>query len=669
MAALGAQARADLPFSLHLDWTYTAWGTFWDAALVDLADPMVALASFDRMVYVLNADGTLRWRHYMAAPVYQVEAMRWRPDRFGVAAGDDAGRVTLHDERGRVLWWRSLGSRVTVLRAMDVDGDGLDELLAGGWDGRLTCLDAVGQVRWQIDLGAALSALDGLDGNDRLWVGTAAGTLLEVRPDGAVVARRAFDAPVTALDVGVGVIGLQDGRLVADGWEASLGSGPLAWYQVGSTLAAGAVSGELTLLDGEGELLWQVAMPAPVQAVLLSDLDADGSLEIVVGSDAGLLWVVDLDGQILGELDFQRPVWGLQTLPGAVLVRAGGMAARLTRAEDGAASATVEPWGAPPRLLPLGVGGLPASMARQPDEAVLLFLGDVMLGRTAEAYVARHGSEYLWQGLDCLLDDADLLVVNLENPLTTQGRPLDKPFILRAHPDIGTTLQAAGVDVASVANNHALDFGPAGLAETLQALSRWGVVPVGGGESRATAEQPAITMVAGVRVAILAYAAPRWRGSEDMPDTPLVAWATPERVRAGVRAVRDSADVVAVVIHAGREYDPRPTADLRAAARAALGAGADLVVGHHSHIVGQIERNPGGRLVAYSLGNAVFDMGPIEMAHHGAALRVHVTRQGVSQVELWPFWIEGVRPRLLLGAGWQPQVEILWPARSRRGLE
>jgi poly-gamma-glutamate synthesis protein (capsule biosynthesis protein) len=315
------------------------------------------------------------------------------------------------------------------------------------------------------------------------------------------------------------------------------------------------------------------------------------------------------------------------------------------------------------------VRSLPASTARQADEAVLLFLGDVMLGRTAEAYVARYGPEYLWEGLGGLVNDADLLVVNLENPLTTRGRPLDKPFILRAHPEIGATLQAAGVDVASLANNHALDFGPAGLAETLQALSRWDVVPVGAGASRAMAEQPAITMVAGVRVATLAYAAPRWRGSEDMPDTSRVAWATPERVRAGVRGVRDNADVVVVVIHAGREYDPRPTADLRAAARAALGAGADLVVGHHSHIVGQIERNPGGRLVVYSLGNAVFDMGPIEMAHHGAALRVHVTRQGVSQVELWPFWIDGVRPRLLLGAGWQPKVEVLWPVRSRGGLQ
>jgi poly-gamma-glutamate capsule biosynthesis protein CapA/YwtB (metallophosphatase superfamily) len=89
------------------------------------------------------------------------------------------------------------------------------------------------------------------------------------------------------------------------------------------------------------------------------------------------------------------------------------------------------------------------------------------------------------------------------------------------------------------------------------------------------------------------------------------------------------------------------------------------VVGHHSHIVGQVETLRGGRLAAYSLGNAVFDIGPIEMAHHGAALRVRVTPAGLSQAELWPFWIEGVRPRLLLGAGWRPRVEVLWPTRSR----
>jgi poly-gamma-glutamate synthesis protein (capsule biosynthesis protein) len=669
MAGLCGQVRAESSYSPTLTWTYTAWGTFWDAALVELPEPLVALASFDRMVYAIGIDGRLRWRRYLTAPAYQVEAVRWHAGRLGVAAGDEAGRVTLLDQRGQVLWWRSLGSRVTVLRALDLDGDGLDELLAGGWDERLSCLDAAGQLRWQVELGAAATALDAFDAGGRVWVGTAAGTYLQIDA-GGVVAHRAFDAPVMALDASAGLVSLQNGRLVAGAWDARLGRGALAWGTTGDLLAVGATSGELVLLHPDGDLQWQVSMPAPVNAIHFQDLDGDGTPELVAGSDAGSVYVLDLDGQVLGEVDVHRPVWALEPLPdGAVLVRAGGLAARLAWVPGDSPPTPVEPWGTPPRLRPLAAGPPLRSARQHPDEAVLLFLGDVMLGRTAEAYVSRHGPAFLWEGLAPVLDAADLVVVNLENPLTVQGSPLDKPFILRAHRDTGAALGAAGVDVASLANNHALDFGAAGLEETLEAVERRGIVTVGAGSSRAAAEEPAIVMAGGLRVAVLAYAAPRWRGSEDMPASDLVAWASPDRVQAGVRAVREAVDLVVVLIHAGREYDPRPTADLRAAAQAALNAGADLVVGHHTHVVGQVELHSGGRVVAYSLGNAVFDMGPIEIAHHGAALRVQVGRHGVSQVELWPFWIDGVRPRLLLGAGWQPKVEALWPARSRFNLD
>ncbi len=292
--------------------------------------------------------------------------------------------------------------------------------------------------------------------------------------------------------------------------------------------------------------------------------------------------------------------------------------------------------------------------------ATLVFLGDVVPGRTMEMQLARFGPAAPWTGIGSLLAGADLAVANLEGVLSTQGGPLDKSYLIRAHPRWGQTLTDAGIDLVSLANNHALDYGAEALAETLDTLQALGIGAVGAGTSSAEARRPALLTVNGIDVAVLAYAASRWNGSADVPETDRLAWAYPEAVKADVRAVRPQADFVVVILHAGTEYAAEPSRDQVQVAHAAIDAGADLVVGHHPHVTQTVERYGRG-LIVYSLGDALFDI-PQQAAMRGHLFRVHITVDGLTQAELWPFWIDdAIRPRFLSDDRGQPRVRVVYP--------
>ncbi|MFC2023860.1 CapA family protein, partial [Chloroflexota bacterium] len=293
-------------------------------------------------------------------------------------------------------------------------------------------------------------------------------------------------------------------------------------------------------------------------------------------------------------------------------------------------------------------------------QAALVFVGDVGLGRTMEANLARYGLDYPWTGWGPLVPEAGLAIANLEGVLTTQGRPLDKSYLIRAHPYWAQTLDAAGFDLVALANNHALDYGQEGLNETLDTMEAMGIGVVGAGRTAQDARRPALYNLDGVRVAVLGYAAERWNGSEDVPATDRIAWAEPQSVQEDVRAVRNGSDLVVVLLHAGTEYASEPSADQVAVAHAAIDAGADLVVGHHPHVTQTVERYDEG-LIVYSLGDAVFDI-PRRDAMRGHLLRVTAGQEGLIGAELWPFWIEdAIRPRLLDDGQGRPKVKVVYP--------
>lgn len=194
---------------------------------------------------------------------------------------------------------------------------------------------------------------------------------------------------------------------------------------------------------------------------------------------------------------------------------------------------------------------------------------------------------------------ADLAFVNLESPFAETGPYFEERMVFRANPLMIDGLKHAGIDVVSTSNNHSRDAGPQGISFTLEHLSKNGIAAAGTVLSGAVLERK------GVKFGFLAYTYDQRNGNY-LDDDARVAMLNPKTIASDVQAMRKHADVVIVSMHAGWEYWTKPNGHQTQFARAAIDAGAAVVVGHHPHVVQPAERYKDG-VIFYSLGNLVFD--------------------------------------------------------------
>lgn len=327
--------------------------------------------------------------------------------------------------------------------------------------------------------------------------------------------------------------------------------------------------------------------------------------------------------------------------------------------EGGHAASRLQP-GRCRRFFPLallallaGCGGptadRPAKPAPAPVTRVVLG-GDVMLSRHV-GRLSRFENDAAWpfRRLAPFLAGADLAFVNLESPFGRSGPRTDRGMIFKAEPEMIEGLKLAGIDIVSTANNHARDAGAEGVNYTLEWLAGHRIAAAGTGGDRAAAHQGAVLARNGVRFGFLAYTYDQKNGNYPHEDE-RVAMMDATAVRADVKKLTASADVVIVSMHAGREYEPQPTPSQAAFARAAIDAGASVVVGHHPHVPQPVEKYGGG-VIFYSLGNLVFDQDHrpetrqgllAEVRFRGASLEGYALRRVLIR-RGQPF-LEGKRP-------------------------
>jgi len=329
-------------------------------------------------------------------------------------------------------------------------------------------------------------------------------------------------------------------------------------------------------------------------------------------------------------------------------------------------------------LVGLAAAAAPATAPSGPTVR-LLFAGDVMLGRGVAASAGADPGG-LFTGIRFEVSSADLAVANLESPLTLRRHdPASGPNALEARPASAGLLAAAGFDAVGVANNHAGDAGPHTVTDTILALSRAGLVAVGGGSSAARAYEPRMIEVGHVRVALLAFDA-TGQGPPAGRETAGVASWDEQAVRAAVLRARSEADVVAVGIHGGTEYVPATDPHLMHLAREVASWGADIVWGQGPHVVQPIRviraRHDGRpTIVATSLGNLLFDQ-HIPGTRTGALLEVLVGADGVRAFRIGsaraavPVQFLGWRlPRgdaVALGAEWWTLARPVKPLAAKR---
>jgi poly-gamma-glutamate synthesis protein (capsule biosynthesis protein) len=260
-----------------------------------------------------------------------------------------------------------------------------------------------------------------------------------------------------------------------------------------------------------------------------------------------------------------------------------------------------------PASTPKSTPALTVAPSPTPDGTITIAaVGDIMLARDLTTLMEQHGAGYPYERVAPLLRNADLTIANFEGSFTERGSAAVKLYTFRTPPRFAPGLAGAGIDLVSLGNNHAADYGPDGLADTLAALDSAGVRHAGAGMNEADARRPAQLAVDGQRVAFLSYTN-IMENTFAGPDSFGVALATTDVIDADVRAAKAQADVVVVALHSGVEYTDAPQPDQQQLARAAIDAGAALVLGHHPHTLQGVERYGGG-LIFYSLGNFVFDL-------------------------------------------------------------
>jgi poly-gamma-glutamate capsule biosynthesis protein CapA/YwtB (metallophosphatase superfamily) len=318
----------------------------------------------------------------------------------------------------------------------------------------------------------------------------------------------------------------------------------------------------------------------------------------------------------------------------------------------------------------------PAPAPRILARATLGAVGDVLMHEAVKRSAEAHRGEapdggygWLYAPIADLLSQPDLTFANLETPIAPESSAGTREFVFNAPPEALGALRRAGIDVVSVANNHAFDQGRPGFEETLRRVEAAGLRAVGAGPADRPAG-PVHVEAGGLDLAFLGWAhffnqegnacpPPRAGGPACLQAALL------ERARA-VEAVRDAAahaDAVVVSLHWGTEYEQQPRAEDVELAHQLADAGALVVLGHHPHVLQPVElyRRADGTtaVIAYSLGNFVSNQSrkyvhgvtpeKVAATRDGALLRVALARRdygrGVVRTEVdgadfLPLWTE-----------------------------
>jgi poly-gamma-glutamate capsule biosynthesis protein CapA/YwtB (metallophosphatase superfamily) len=284
------------------------------------------------------------------------------------------------------------------------------------------------------------------------------------------------------------------------------------------------------------------------------------------------------------------------------------------------------------------------SRAADAPAVTLALVGDVMLGRDVARAVAAHSPLYPFEPVLDELRGSDLLFGNLEGPLTDRNSRFPRVNALHAAPQMGEVLARVGFEVLSLANNHAIDYGRAGLEQTLSVLDKVGIRAVGAGRTAEEAQAGVVITVRGLRVGFLAFSSFPYADFVHDPARASIAVLRPDAIREGIARLAPKCDVLVVSLHWGQEGE-RATSDFeRETAHRAVDLGAKVVVGHHAHVRGEIERYKGG-LIAYGLGNLVFDDKSYG-GNEGYILRCTATAAGVSSYRAVPVRVSGCQAHL-----------------------
>ena len=277
------------------------------------------------------------------------------------------------------------------------------------------------------------------------------------------------------------------------------------------------------------------------------------------------------------------------------------------------------------------------------ETITVILVGDIMLDRGVEYMIEKEGRptgggypDFKFPFLK-IADDlkrAKLLFGNLEGPISDKGTKVGSIYSFRNDPKAIEGLSYAGFDVISLANNHAFDYGREALEDTFLRFKTAGIDYVGAGFNEGEAYSPVIKEIEGTKIGFLAYTnlgPETWKAGGNNSGIAWISEEDIERIKNDIKAVKEKADILIVSLHSGEEYLSEPTQFQIEFSKAAIDAGANIVIGHHPHVIQRNEKYKDG-WIFYSLGNFIFDQAFSQETMEGQIVEILIENGKIKKI-------------------------------------
>ena len=323
-----------------------------------------------------------------------------------------------------------------------------------------------------------------------------------------------------------------------------------------------------------------------------------------------------------------------------------------------------------------------------PQTIKLAAIGDIALTHDYDRILLNKDAYYPFEKVRDILKSNDIVFGNLEAPVSLRGEIYPLKCSLRTNPDYLVALKDAGFNLLSLANNHILDYGETAFFDTLDTLTGCGIKWFGAGKNLEDARKPAVLNINDIRIGFLGYCdvvidSPFYASKDKRGIVPLNL----EYVRQDIFRLRGQVDCIAISIHWGHENWGYPSPEQIRMAHEIIDYGADVIFGHHPHVLHGIEKYRRG-IIAYSLGNFIFSdilwdwtnkagdkvactVKMTEKNRETGILLMEVNRQGVSSHDfipchisknLQPVPVKDARSRSMNIARLSERISLRWYA-------
>ncbi len=268
----------------------------------------------------------------------------------------------------------------------------------------------------------------------------------------------------------------------------------------------------------------------------------------------------------------------------------------------------------------------------QNPEIKLLFVGDIMMDRFVKKKILNNNSDYLFPFKNILsyLHSFNYVIANLEGPISNKGEKIGSKYSFRMDPIVAKVLKNANIKIVNLANNHIFDYGKIAFEETIDNLNESGIQYFG------INYEPLIIDVNSVKIGFLGFS--DFLKQLDAKNSAVGITIINNDFGEVIRKAKSKVDILVVIFHWGSEYEKFANQRQEKLARLAIDSGADLVIGHHPHVIQNIE-NYQGKYIFYSLGNFIFDQNFSKETMIGGGAEVIIKNKKIENIYFRKFYL------------------------------